>query len=84
MTKLRLSNHRLAIETGRYVRPYKKPTERICPLCKKEAEDEKHFLVSCLGYQEKVAVRVLIYGIQNPNRENVDRKYTFGAIKPPK
>ena len=34
-------------------RPYKKPNERICPLCKKEAEDEKHFLVSCPGYQEK-------------------------------
>ena len=53
MTKLRLSNHRLAIETGRYMRPYKKPNERICPLCKKEAEDEKHFLVSCPAYQEK-------------------------------
>ena len=53
MTKLRLSNHRLAIETGRYKRPYKKPNERMCPLCKREAEDEKHFLVSCPVYQEK-------------------------------
>ena len=53
MTKLRLSNHRLAIETGRYMRAYKKPNERICPLCKKEAEDEKHFLVSCPVYQER-------------------------------
>ena len=53
MTKLRLSNHRLAIETGRYMRPYKKPNERICPLCKKEAEDEKHFLVSCPVYEER-------------------------------
>ena len=47
MTKLRLSNHRLAIETGRYMRPYKKPNERICPLCK------RHFLISCSVYQEK-------------------------------
>ena len=53
MTKLQLSNHRLAIETGRYMRPYNKPNERICPLCKKEAEDEKHFLISCSVYQEK-------------------------------
>ena len=54
MTKLRLSNHRLAIETGRYMRPYKKPNERICPLCRKEAEDEKHLsVVSCPVYQEK-------------------------------
>ena len=37
LTKLRLSNHKLAIETGRYVRPYKKPEERICPICKKDA-----------------------------------------------
>ena len=47
-----ISNHRLVIETGRYMRPYKKPNERFCPLCKK-AEDEKHFLVSCPVYQEK-------------------------------
>ena len=53
MTKLRLSDHRLAMETGRYMRPYKKPNERICPLCKKEAEDEKHFLISSSVYQEK-------------------------------
>ena len=50
--KPRLRNHRLAIETGSYVRPYKKPNEGVCPLCKKEAEDEKH-LVSCSVYQEK-------------------------------
>ena len=53
ITKLRLSNHRLAIETGRYMRPYKKPNEIICPLCKKQAEDEKQFLISCSVYQEK-------------------------------
>ena len=32
LTKLRLSNHKLAIETGRYSRPLKKPAERICPI----------------------------------------------------
>ena len=35
------------------MRPYQKPNKRICPLCRKEAEDEKHFLVSCPVYQEK-------------------------------
>ena len=43
-TKLRLSNHKLAIETGRYSRPFKKPAERICPICNIEMEDEYHFL----------------------------------------
>ena len=29
LTKLQLSNHKLAVETGRYSRPFKKPEERI-------------------------------------------------------
>ena len=32
ITKLRLNNHKLAIETGRYVKPYQPPDERICSL----------------------------------------------------
>ena len=34
LTKLRLTNHKLAIGTGRYPRPFKKPAGRICPICK--------------------------------------------------
>ena len=36
-----------------YVRPYKKPEERICPICKKDVEDEIPFLTLCPAYQEK-------------------------------
>ena len=54
LTKLHLSNRKLAIETGQYVRPYKKPEERICPIRKKDVEDEIHFLITlCPAYQEK-------------------------------
>ena len=53
LTKLRLSNHKLVIETGRYSRPFKKPAERICPICKIEMEDEYHFINICPGYWEK-------------------------------
>ena len=35
-TKLWLSNHKLAIETGRYSRLFKKPAERICAIRKIE------------------------------------------------
>ena len=48
-----ISNHKLAIETGRYSRPFEKPEERICPICKIEMEDEYHFLNICPAYQEK-------------------------------
>ena len=53
LTKLRLSNHKLVVETGRYSRPFKKPAERICLICKIEMEDEYHFINICPGYWEK-------------------------------
>ena len=48
-----LSNHRLAIETGGYLRPFKKPAERICPICTIEMEDKCHFLNMCPAHLEK-------------------------------
>ena len=49
ITKLRLSNHKLATETGRYVKPYQPPDQRTCPLCKTGLEDEEHFLMNCIA-----------------------------------
>ena len=49
LTKFRLSNHRLLIESGRHM---KLPiTERICPMCRAGIEDEIHFLVKCNFYE---------------------------------
>ena len=53
LTRLCLSNHKLAIETGCYSRPFKKPEERICPICKIEIGEEYHFLNICPAYHEK-------------------------------
>ena len=47
VTKLRLSNHRLAIETGRHAIPKVPKEERFCPFCKGQVEDEYHFLFEC-------------------------------------
>ena len=49
ITKLRLSNDKLAIETGQYVKP---PAQRICTLCKTGLEDEVHFLMNCITYRD--------------------------------
>ena len=48
-TKLRISSHKLMIETGRYNRPRKIPVnERYCNYCKNNnIEDEKHFVLTC-------------------------------------
>ena len=48
-TKLRISSHKLMIETGRYNRPRNIPVnERYCNYCKNNnIEDEIHFVLTC-------------------------------------
>ena len=55
LATFRLGNHKLAIETLRYVSPKIPYANRICPLCGMEAETEIHFLFKCgaAPYQEK-------------------------------
>ena len=48
VTKLRLSNHKLAIETGRYKNIQKEA--RFCPFCPTLVENEIHFLLVCPTY----------------------------------
>ena len=49
LTKIRISNHRLAIETGRFSKILRK--EKLCVFCKAdnifEIEDEQHVLLRC-------------------------------------
>ena len=53
-TKLRISAHRLAIETGRYSKPKTPREERLCVLCNKsEVEDERHMLMECTFYDDE-------------------------------
>jgi hypothetical protein len=53
LAKLRCSNHKLAIETGRYTRPLTPRNDRLCQLCHSgEVEDEGHFLLSCHFYSD--------------------------------
>ena len=46
LTKLRLSNHTLNIET-----PKTPKEQRFCPFCPDKVEDEVHFLLSCPAYR---------------------------------
>ena len=45
MTKLRISAHSLAIETGRYNNTLKK--QRFCKHCPTSVENESHFILYC-------------------------------------
>ena len=49
LTKLRLSNHSLMIETGRHQHIEK--DLRFCPFCPGKIEDESHFLLECQVYK---------------------------------
>ena len=50
LTRLRLSNHKLLIETGRHLRPKLERNQRKCFTCKDEIEDELHFIMKCPLY----------------------------------
>ena len=51
LTKLRISAHHLAIETGRYSQPKTPIEKRLCFYCK-QIEDEFHLLFECNLYEE--------------------------------
>ena len=46
--KLRISNHKLNIERGRYDKISR--CDRICPVCSLNIEDDIHFLFDCPKY----------------------------------
>lgn len=53
-TKLRISAHRLAIETGRHSRPVIPAVNRVCTLCNDGSiEDEIHVVINCPAYQQQ-------------------------------
>ena len=63
LCKMRISSHKLAIETGRH--HGLDPLERICKLCDTSSiENELHFLIHCPAYS---ALRNTFYG--NMNKE---------------
>ena len=65
---LRLSCHRLAIETGRFTN--KELEDRICTKCKsKEVEDETHLLLKCEMYKDD---RKLLFNVIKKFYSNFD------------
>ena len=56
LTKLRLSDHCLAIEKGRQGKPPVIREERFCTFCPNIIEDETHFILSCKTYSTERAI----------------------------
>ena len=51
ITRWRLSNHNLMIETGRYMTPYTSREQRLCTLCQ-SIKDEHHAIFICPRYTD--------------------------------
>ena len=75
MSKLRLSDHKLRIETDRHYRPIIPRPERKCHMCTGNVEDEIHFLTQCKLYGTHENYWTTIYEKvpQISNLSNTDR-----------
>ena len=55
LCKLRVSNHNLMIERGRYHKSKLPREQHLCPFCRdignKQVEEEMHFLCECPAYE---------------------------------
>ena len=66
-TRLRLSSHRLEVETGRWHKPNAIPLEnRVCSTCR-ELEDEYHFMLECPRYHDLRVSLIPNYYRTRPN-----------------
>jgi len=67
MPQLRLSSHRVCIETGRWNQHISTPiNKRIC-ICCQYIEDEYRFIIECNPYIELRKQRIPIYYWKHPN-----------------
>ena len=53
LSRLRLSDHKLKVEVGRYTKPKTPLEDRTCTFCLSSVEDEYHFLITCPMYKEE-------------------------------
>lgn len=70
LTKLRISAHSLAVETGRYGKNRLPRNLRLCTLCNTgEVEDEEHFLLGCKSFDEP---RIILLNLVRAECQNFD------------
>ena len=78
VTKFRLSNHQLRIETGRHDQI---PVEqRLCPFCQDTTEDELHFLLVCPTYNCMRSTLLTAATSQTPELLNFELNQKFEYI----
>ena len=79
---MRMSTHKLSIETGRYE---KIPREsRLCTCCsERKIESEEHFIFECQNYkEERASMFKRIFGVNNIKGNMGSLKKVFGENDP--
>ena len=67
-TQLRISAHRLRVESARYGRNRLERSDRTCQICKKNViEDEFHFVIECDKYKDLRCIYIPRYYTHRPN-----------------
>ena len=74
VSRLRTSNHKLPIESGRYSRNYVPREDRVCTKCDSgQLGDEYHFILTCTNPELLILRERYIspYYITNPNMDKL-------------
>ena len=75
-TKFRLSDNGLMIEKGRYKRPKILREQRFCPFCPTKVEDESHFPMQCILYENRNEI-FMAAETEEPNFTNLNTQEQF-------
>ena len=80
ISRIRCSNHPLAIEEGRRKNPKTPREERICVLCNEHVvEDEEHFLLRCTAYSHlRIHYNMLFQNV--PDMLNIEDQYQLAIF----
>ena len=86
LTKLRLSDHKLEIESGRHIRPKINRENRTCKLCSKPnkqapTEDEVHFITRCDTFMQTNNLRNEFFNEIMLPKEYTDEKQYIILMK---
>ena len=78
ITALRISCHKLSIETGRFQKIPK--DQRVCPHCPEQIEDEFHFLIECPKYNVLRNNLYTCISFHTPEFSSIDHRRKFNYM----
>ena len=81
LSRLRLSDHKLKVEVGRYTKPKTPLEDRTCTVCPNSVEEEYHFLITCPMYkEEREKLKRDLESNQTTKRQTIHDKELFDLL----